>query len=798
MTLGAVSLGQAQAQTTTTEEASTTSASSTDIDYDSWNIVAERAEDVLIADRASSLALEQLRSQIADWRSQFLKAQSTNSDRIAILESQISALGAVPEEGATESEEIASRRQVLNAQLETLLVPVRRAEEAYTQADGLVSQIDKFVRERQTDALLDLGASPLIPGNWTDPVKALVGVFVSAAKEVQQAWNTPAQRAEFRSALLRVIVLLLIGLVLILRGRPWSVAIANRILDRMAQKTQAIALSMLVSVGQMVLPVIGIFALREAAYATSLFGLSGGAILAALMPMGISFFAARWLGGQVFPKLDGVPTPMDLDLSARLRGRVFANTLGIILAVWGLLYSLVSARQIEEDAQFILAFPLLVLIGFCLFNIGRLMVRSGRHHPDEMSPEVKLRDRVMDIMGRAAMLFGVVGPLLGAIGYSRAAELFTISPALSLGLFAFVSIIQRLISQIYALIFGRREDGDDGLIPVLISFGILLLSLPVLALIWQARVSDLTEMWSKFLTGFQMGDTQVSPADFLLFVVVFVIGYAVTRLVQGALRSSILPKTNIDKGGQTAIISGTGYLGIFLAAVIAISSAGLDLSNLAIVAGALSVGIGFGLQTIVQNFVSGIILLIERPITEGDWIEVGGIHGTVRRISVRATRIETFDRSDVILPNADLVSGTVTNYTHGNMAGRIIVPVGVAYGTDTRRVAKILQEIAEENPLVILRPPPAVIMTGFGADSLDFEIRAILRDVNFSITAKSEMFHAIADRFTKEGIEIPFAQRDLWLRNPEALRQGAEPTQLDAPAQDVPVQEADPKEEQIT
>ena len=736
-------------------------------DYAAWQITAERAEESIERGRASNVALEELRAEIVGWRESLLAAQSTNSSRIATLRTQIEALGPVPESG-NESEEIAARRAELNGQLARLQAPVLAAEEAFTRANGIISEIDRIIRERQTDALLTLGPSPLNPVLWGRGLRELGATVTELVAEVSEAWANPSQREATTKDLPVILLLTAVGLVLIMRGRRWATRLGVRLYDRWNSGKDV--WGFLVSLTQVALPLVGLFVLTEALFATGLIGLKGSEIVSALPIWGATLLGARWLAGRLFPARMSAP-PLAVQPERRGEARSYTTLLAVLMVLQGVIGLLSEVGDFSDETVVVLSFPIIVMTALVLFRLGQFLTGQMTTHAEE-GGDVGYRNRVVRVLSRGAMLVSVVAPVAAAIGFTAAANALIYPFVLMLALLSAVLLLQKLVSDIYALVTHSPDGQADALIPVLIGFLLTLAALPFLALIWGARVADLTEIWARFREGFSLGGTRISPTDFLAFVLIFTFGYALTRLVQGALRTSVLPKTKIDPGGQNAIVVGLGYVGIFVAALVAITSAGIDLSSIAIVAGALSVGIGFGLQTIVSNFVSGIILLIERPISEGDWIEVGGQQGYVRDISVRSTRIETFDRTDVIVPNADLVSGTVTNFTRGNTVGRAIVPVGVAYGSDTRRVEAILREIAEAHPMVLAQPAPAVLFQGFGADSMDFEIRAILRDVNWMMAVKSEMNHQIVKRFAEEGIEIPFAQRDVWIRNPEALREG--------------------------
>jgi small-conductance mechanosensitive channel len=237
-----------------------------------------------------------------------------------------------------------------------------------------------------------------------------------------------------------------------------------------------------------------------------------------------------------------------------------------------------------------------------------------------------------------------------------------------------------------------------------------------------------------------------------------------TRALQGWLRQRYLPLTDIDPGLQTSIATATGYIGFIIAVAVAFGAVGIDLSQLALVAGALSVGIGFGLQSIVGNFISGLILLVERPIKPGDWIIVGAEEGTVKKVSVRATELQTFDRATVVIPNSDLISGTVKNWVLGGTMGRVSIVIGVAYGSDADEVREILIGCAADHPLVISYPEPRVLFLDFGDSALMFRLDAYLADISNGFGTRSDIRFEILKRFREAGIEIPFPQRDVNLR----------------------------------
>jgi potassium-dependent mechanosensitive channel len=279
--------------------------------------------------------------------------------------------------------------------------------------------------------------------------------------------------------------------------------------------------------------------------------------------------------------------------------------------------------------------------------------------------------------------------------------------------------------------------------------------------LWGVPDALLQRLYIGFSSGFQIAGLHITPSKLIIALLIFALLLQVSSRIKETLEKRWLPASKLDHGAREATATIFGYAGFMVAVLITLSAAGLDLGKLAIVAGALSVGIGFGLQNIVNNFVSGLILLFERPISTGDFVTVGETEGFVRRISIRSTEIETLDRRSVIVPNSDLISGRVTNWIRNDTYGRVMLEIGVAYGSNLKQVTEILSEIATGHPDVInnSQTQPSVYCTSFGDSSINFRVYVVVGNFRQRLQVAHDINLQIAEAFAAQGIEIPFPQR---------------------------------------
>ena len=317
----------------------------------------------------------------------------------------------------------------------------------------------------------------------------------------------------------------------------------------------------------------------------------------------------------------------------------------------------------------------------------------------------------------------------------------------------------------------ERDEPIPGLTAIRFSVGLLLwigLGFGLLR-IWGLSDTGVAVIVEFLVDGFQVGTTQIVPSKVLSGLLIFALLLAATRWIKGTLEKRWIKHTRLDSGAREAAVTITGYIGFIIAILMALSIAGVDLKNITIIAGALSVGIGFGLQEIVKNFVSGIILLFERPIKTGDWVDVGTTQGWVKKIRVRATEVMTVDKTDVIVPNSQFIAAEVTNWTLRDPHGRIIIPVGVAYGSDTQLVKQLLLDVANKHLQVLTDradvKPPQVFFISFGDSALLFELRCFIRNITRRTEIISDLNFEIDRVFRENGVQIPFPQRDLHLHS---------------------------------
>jgi len=283
----------------------------------------------------------------------------------------------------------------------------------------------------------------------------------------------------------------------------------------------------------------------------------------------------------------------------------------------------------------------------------------------------------------------------------------------------------------------------------------------------------LWQVWNDVLPAFaflrELHPWGFNFTDLFLAIVVLFMTYVAGRNIPGLLEITILPRLPVDMGLRFAITKVTRYVIVVIGSVVAFKTVGYGWSDIQWLIAAMTVGLSFGLQEIFANFVSGLIILFERPMRVGDVVTVGDVTGTVTRIQIRATTIVDWDRKELIVPNKEFITGRVVNWTLTDRILRLIIPVGIAYGSDTELAQRLLLEVAYDNPNVLRDPAPSAIFTGFGESSLNFELRAFIPNVDKALIIRHELNTAINKAFRKHGLEIPFPQQEIHVRTARDL-----------------------------
>jgi small-conductance mechanosensitive channel len=415
---------------------------------------------------------------------------------------------------------------------------------------------------------------------------------------------------------------------------------------------------------------------------------------------------------------------------------------------------------------------LLVVTLLTLVALAWLLLRAGRRAAGTPTSAARKAARFAGWVAVAGLVVSVVANLFGnaSLAEMLAGGLLDsgyVALVLYAGVTVLVSVLRLLLARRVISRF-RIVNRHSG--PLLQAFARLLRfgAVVVWVLVTLNEFRLLRPLWEAvhaILTySIPLGELSITLGSVLLFALSVYVALWIAKTVRYVLQDEVLPRMSLPRGVGSSISSLTYYALVMVGLLVALAAAGFEVSQLTIVFGALGVGIGFGLQNVVNNFVSGLILMFERPIQPGDVVEITGTSGKVREIGMRATTIRTFEGADVIVPNGTLLSEKLINWTLSDMNRRVDVNLGVAYGSDPRRVMDLLAEVTKATPGIVAHPEPAVIFTGFGASSLDFGIRAWTTEFGEWVDIRTELTARVYEALNAAGIEIPFPQQDVHLR----------------------------------
>lgn len=744
---------------------------------DAWQATLERVEAALQAERIDDVTLSQLRSQIAKIPMQAAGLKAALQPRLQLVNQRIEQLKPADEQAArNQTEAIKSEQAQLQSEAAGLQGVVQQADLIALRGQQDIDTIGERRRALFTSSILQRSQSLADPSFWFDLAAATPETLADQSRVVGYWFGALVERTG-RSAAGILVVVIGFAAFLLSPGRRWLTRRTSRdpsVLhpSGLAKATAAAAITL----ANLLIPAVAFFVLYQA---MSILKVLPADLATVLRPVlfGLTF-ASFFYGLSIAVLAPERPSWRLVEVTDTAAERLIPIIVAMAVVNVGGLALDAFLKATHAPLSFAVAAQGLGAIALGILAMVALRF-VAREDDDENPQGTSSAWRLLIPVTWAVAALTVIAPLAGFVAFGRFAALqivFTTAVLMSLVLLlrladeaiSYGFSVQTRIGGFMRQAIGLKPNTISQIGVILAGFArLIVIMVAVMALLapWGIQSEDVVGTFTSAFFGFEIAGFSFSPSAILGAIVVFVVVIVATRGFQRWLDGRLLPQTSLDTGLRTSIHTGVGYVGAAIAGLVAFSYAGLNLQNVAIVASALSVGIGFGLQSIVNNFVSGIILLAERPFKVGDRIEVGPNTGIVQRVSVRATQIQTFDNVTVIVPNADLISGQVVNWMHGDFSARLKIPVGVSYESDPEQVRRVLLEIAMDNPRVLKIPEPFVSFTDFGADALQFTLFCHVGNINADAGAASDMRFEIAKRFREEKIEMPFGQRDIHLRD---------------------------------
>lgn len=697
-------------------------------------------------------------------------------EELADIQKNIETLGAVPEDGIKESKDVAKQRQIFSNDASRVKAKITAADLTLNKITALNKQILKIRNNVLMNALLNKQSSIFHPKEFwvslTSFAAFLKDIIQTPVKWYQELDLEGKQtvRDNIAYAVLAMIGAFLISLFFrffLARRFGYTAQIEH---PGYNQKV-GMALWMLLINGIIPAAILGVFLIWQEQ--TTILNVGSFAIL--LKSVAWYLLAVLIATAGVF----AVFTPNNpkwrlIEIGDYKARSLYSALIYSIIAISICTFFQDMANRLSADNQIIYALKILsnAVKAFCIIWLAKRslyedtpVTNDELQNPDELQGLSTSSKISLLVMGVTGVTFA-----FSLFGYIRLSEFILnrfILTVLILGIFYIViKFISVLIHLLFQMSFWRRIFRISWRTLSKTEFWIGLCLQPiffaaavfVLLALWGVSVDLMMQKIRHFLTGFDVGGMRISIVSIVLGLITFAVIIGIFKWIRSSLTSGSLSQIDMEEGARSSLSAGLGFIGLVCAVLAAVAVMGGSFQGIAIVAGALSFGVGLGLQNIVSNFVSGIILIFERPIKIGDIIVVNGTEGIVRQINMRATKLETWNKSNIIIPNSDILSSSLINLTHDNRMARIDVGVGVAYDSDIALVKQVLLDIAASEEKVLKQPAPFISFGAFNDSSLSFQVSCFTADISNRLGISNNIREKIILEFRARKIEIPFPQ----------------------------------------